>query len=453
MADRHEGFRGAGYSNEELLVNFQRWMLVISQSGEISDRAIGRALGLNHRTVGAAREAKTWRDGNSARRVCYALGDLIWTLSVEDLLAWSDVGAAGERQSALEMTETLEFAAAGIAPDGAGADSADSTDAGDGAFGDASDGMNADAAPDAASVGADSAIYGAGAPVADRADFTAGVADAASAADPAADAADSDSAGGADSNAADADAVADAPVGDDAAGEIAAGGSGAADSAMADAGVDASAVDDPAASAAPVDDSGVAASGVDAGGADSAVIAGAGADSVDVPDGAGVDADSGGEPVFAVGEVLVGDAPAGDVAISEPGEDDGTDAAGGAAPAADAEDSGDVGGSGAVVGAGGAAGGADATEGGDAAGGASDFAAPNGYDDVVGDFSSADGRDDVVIADAADGEDSSVSDVSASVRDSVRAAGSPPPEGAVGARVIGRKRKRGCSVNGALLAA
>lgn len=157
MSDKRVGFRGEGYSNAELLINFQRWMLVVSQSDRVSDRAIGRALGFDHNVVRRARGASVWRDGNAARRVCYALGDLIWKLDVEDLLAWSDAVASGERLSALEMTEALEAAARGeldAGADSAGVDSADAgavgAVAGDadsvGAAGDAADAGVGDAA-------------------------------------------------------------------------------------------------------------------------------------------------------------------------------------------------------------------------------------------------------------------------------------------------------------------
>ena len=179
MSDKRVGFRGEGYSNAELLVNFQRWMLVVSQSDRVSDRAIGRALGFDHNVVRRARDASVWRDGNAARRVCYALGDLIWKLDVEDLLAWSDAVASGERLSALEMTEALEAAARGEFDkgvdrvDSAGAGDADSVgaadDAADAGVGDAADaarvmdaGVAAEVAADSAVGAVDSAVGGAG---------------------------------------------------------------------------------------------------------------------------------------------------------------------------------------------------------------------------------------------------------------------------------------------------
>ena len=116
-------FRGAGYGDDELLANFQRWLLVLGESGAVSDRALARALGVPHNGIGRARTAQSLRASNPIRRVCYALGDELWSLDAGAVLAWSDAVASGERESAFAMAEALEVAiAARESAAGSGAD-------------------------------------------------------------------------------------------------------------------------------------------------------------------------------------------------------------------------------------------------------------------------------------------------------------------------------------------
>lgn len=448
MAERIEGFRGAGYGNDELLANFKRWVLLMGQAG-VSDRAMSRALGVNHRTIGTARDVSSWRDNNAARRVCYAFGELIWTLSADDVQAWGDAVVAGERETALAMTEALERAAAGVDSDSGAADSvgavdtgsvapdaapdgADSVSAGDGGSAPVVDGSSADIGAGSAAVAADVAGAAVGDAVADS--VNAGV-DAATSEDSAgaANGADVSSAAGGvnafDGAGADSADAIDSALDDSA--DVATTGNAGRDATARGADAPSAGVDGDAASGAAGDASGEAAMGAGiaeggAGGAGGADAVGAAGSAADAP--SGVDAANGGASAGVDGGVaadIAGDAPdaAAGAGDSAAGGAIGADADGDAARGVDSVVSADDG--------------DDDMVGGDAVADSEDAAASS-EDASAGDTAASDG--DAPVGDAADGEDAVPSDVSAVGRGSVRAAGAPPPDGA---RVVMRGRKRG----------
>lgn len=454
-------------SNEELLGNFKRWLELMDQSGLVSDRSIARALGVNHKLIGGARTGSAWRDRNAVRRVCFVLGEAFWRLTPEDMAEWSDAVARGERSTAFEMMEAIESGSYvgedALADGDSGA--ADDSDVDSGEFSDRADSgdladsdadvadslrVDADGAESAGSGGiapADSVSAAGSAGVADRASAAGGVAPA--------DSVDAmDSVAPADSVDADGDAGAVADIADADAGSSA--GSAGADS------VDADISDDVAI--------GDVAQGADAASADADSVSAPDA-AGDAPEGVGI-ADGG---VAGAGVAAAAEGAEGAVAGAPDGASvtDSADVAAYAPSGADAADSGVS----AVLDGGAAA--ARAGDAADAAAGAGDSAAGGATGADAGGFAaagvdlvvSADDGDDVVSGDASAGDTASEdagdtaaagvgdtgahvgdaagdegvmpSDVSAAGHSSVRAAGTPPRDGAVGTLGVMRGRKRG----------
>lgn len=471
---------GADRSNEELLGDFKRWLELMDQSGLVSDRSIARALGVNHKLIGGSRTGSAWRDRNAVRRICFVLGEAFWRLTPAEIAAWSDAVARGERSTAFEMVEAIESgayvwdkSADGESGDGDDAEVVDESMVGDS---DADSGIVADSG-----VVADSgelADSGADAVDALRVD---GEGDESSDADGVAAAGGIGVAGSASGvggiSAADSVVPADSMgVADSVDAADGAGAEADADGAdMADAAGGSSAIDGVDADSAGADIAGDAALGDAAGdAAPSAPVASAGADGDAASDAAG---DVAGDASVGAGIAEGGVAGVGDSADAADSVPDASGAAGSGAGAHSGADAADSGASAGVAGEAAAdiagdapdaaAGVGDSAAGGAIGGGVGESAAvgidsvvsaDDGDDDVVsgdagadsagaaaasedasaGDTAAPDG--DAPVGDAVDGEDAVPSDVSAVGRGSVRAAGSPPPDGA---RVMMRGRKRG----------
>lgn len=123
--------------DEFLLEDFRAWRLGVG-IGEISDGQLARVFGVSRSLMASARTVSAWQRRNTVRRIWYALGGEIRAMGAEETQAWISAVAAGERESARERMEAIEFAAAGGDSDSAISDDASAAIDGDGTMPDAS---------------------------------------------------------------------------------------------------------------------------------------------------------------------------------------------------------------------------------------------------------------------------------------------------------------------------